>query len=91
MADGKNKFYGKHWHGKGASLSDAEYNNTDIIMHKLGINHEHGNDAPRGGLQGDYIVICTSGKRRLVKWRSSVDVQKDEYGRILGFTYKNEK
>lgn len=63
-------WFGKSWRGRGRhiSLSDTQYNAAIEICDALGIDYKLGNDAPRGGKEGDFVEITKKGKRQIAEW-----------------------
>ena len=39
----------------------------------IGIDFDEGNDAPRGGLNGNYMVLTSKGKRQSKEWRENYE------------------
>ena len=56
------------WGYKFRSLHDRSSNVAEGLK-AIGIDFEEGNDAPRGGLNGNYIVLTSKGKRQSKEWR----------------------
>ena len=54
------------WHksGRHLNLEDKTKNYTDMLK-VLGIDYTTGNDAPRGGAEGNYIELTAKGKRQV--------------------------
>lgn len=63
-------WFGKSWKGRGRhiSLSDTSYRAAIEICDALGIDYSLGNDAPRGGKEGDFVEITKNGKRQIAEW-----------------------
>ena len=61
ILEGTKKFYLKRWAGtnKHRTLLESEYYNMLCVLNELNIRFEVGNDAPRGGVTGDYIQIIS--------------------------------
>lgn len=57
--NGTYRFHFKSWRGRGRniSLSDCEHRNCEDLFSALGIAYNTGNDAPRGGVAGDFIEV----------------------------------
>ena len=53
-----------HWYNKGKSYKDTHYRDIEVL-NKLGIDYGYFNDAPRGGQEGNYIIITQKGLRRI--------------------------
>ena len=53
-----------HWSNRGRSARDSHYRDINTLT-KLGIDYGYFNDAPRGGQEGNYIIITTKGLRRI--------------------------
>lgn len=66
------KFRPTVWTNKGRSLRDYRMNVTEGLR-LIGIAFEEGNDAPRGGLNGNYIVLTSKGKRQSKEWREGYE------------------
>ena len=60
------------WTNKGRSLRDYRMNVTEGLR-LIGIDFDEGNDAPRGGLNGNYIVLTSKGKRQSKEWRETYE------------------
>ena len=52
-----------HWHNKGRSCRDTQNNDLELLT-LLGIDYTTDNDAPKGGQNGNYIVITIKGYNR---------------------------
>lgn len=67
IADNEPRLHGKHWTGsrKHRTLVDNEWKDVHICK-ALGIKYLLGNDAPRGGVEGDYIQMILDGRNRAV-------------------------
>ena len=52
------------WFNKGKSYKDT-YNRDVTLLTKLGVDYEYSNDVPRGGQEGNYIIITQKGLRRI--------------------------
>lgn len=52
------------WYNKGRNHKDT-YCRDVAVLKKLGIDYDYSNDAPRGGKEGDYIIITSKGLRRI--------------------------
>ena len=68
MRDNEIKLYLKAWSGNGRhrTLIESRYNLVIDFLNALKIKYETGNDAPRGGVEGDYIRIA---KRNLTQFK----------------------
>ena len=66
------KFRPTVWTNKGRSLRDYRKAVTEGLK-AIGIDFEEGNDAPRGGLNGNYIVLTSKGKRQSKEWREGYE------------------
>ena len=63
-----NKIYSKHWIHSGRHHNLVDKSDSIINLIKaLGYNYKEGNDAPQGGLQGDYIKISKTALKTLLK------------------------
>jgi hypothetical protein len=51
------------WHNKGRSCRDTQANDLELLT-LLGIDYTTDNDAPKGGQNGNYIVITIKGYNR---------------------------
>lgn len=77
-------FHGKEWRGNGRhiSLSDCRYYAAINFCDKLRIDYELGNDAPRGGKEGDYVKLTEKGKRQVAEWvkakKAEIDARKQQ-------------
>ena len=77
-------FHGKEWRrdGRHISLSDCRYYAAINFCDKLGIDYELGNDAPRGGKEGDFIKLTAKGKRQVAEWvkakKAEIDARKEQ-------------
>ena len=60
------------WTNKGRSLRDYRMNVTEGLR-LISIDFESGNDAPRGGLNGNYIVLTSKGKRQSKEYREGYE------------------
>ena len=60
------------WGYKFRSLHDRSSNVTEGL-NAIGIDFEEGNDAPRGGLNGNYIILTSNGKRQSKEWREGYE------------------
>ena len=76
------KYYGNRthtcrWHksGRHFSLEDKTDNYTDMLK-ALGIDYTEGNDAPRGGEEGNYIELTAKGKRQVKEFQAYYKNQK---------------
>lgn len=68
IADNEPRLHGKHWTGsrkKHMTLVDNEWKDVHICK-ALGIRYLLGNDAPKGGVEGDYIHMILDGRNRAV-------------------------
>ena len=52
------------WYNKGRSYRDT-YSRDITLLKKLGVDYKYSNDAPRGGQEGNYIIITQKGLRRI--------------------------
>ena len=66
------KFLPCCWTNKGRSLRDYRMNVTEGLR-LIGIDFDEGNDAPRGGLNGKYMVLTSKGKRQSKEWREGYE------------------
>ena len=66
------KWYLTEWRGRGRkrSLSDRMPNAKEGL-YLLSIDFETGNDAPRGGREGDYIALTAKGRRQVKEYAMS--------------------
>lgn len=76
------KYYGNRthtcrWHksGRHLNLEDKTKNYTDMLK-VLGIDYTEGNDAPRGGEEGNYIELTAKGKRQVKEFQAYYKEQK---------------
>lgn len=54
-----------HTSGKGRYTSNLDYTKpTEAILNLIGLKYKSGNDAPRGGLTGNFILILTKIERK---------------------------
>lgn len=58
------------WDRKGRTLRDYL---TDVVigLREIGIDFRTGNDAPRGGREGDYIELTQKGRRQVREFANS--------------------
>lgn len=65
------------WHknGRHFSLEDKTNDYTDML-NALGIDYTEGNDAPRGGEEGNYIELTAKGKRQVKEFQAYYKEQK---------------
>ena len=75
-------WFGKSWRGRHISLSDTQYNAAIEICDALGIDYKLGNDAPRGGKEGDFVEITKNGKRQIAEWVKNEKARRTEEKRI---------
>lgn len=62
----------KRWTRSGSryKLDDNNHDRLYFAMRNIGIDFRVGNDAPRGGAEGDYIMLTQKGSRQLAQiWR----------------------
>ena len=59
------------WYSHGASAKDTLYNDVDVLR-KLGVDYSYLNDAPKGGKNGNYLIITEKGYRRIKPFLSEV-------------------
>lgn len=52
------------WLNKGSSARDKELQYRHIFV-VLGLDYERGNDAPRGGREGDFFKLTAKGQRQI--------------------------
>lgn len=67
MANGK-AMYPYHWSrnaGRCRLDGETEVGNTVVLLGKLGIKLSWGNDAPRGGKEGDYMYLAKAEIKKL--------------------------
>lgn len=66
---GEKKFYLKYWAGskRFKNLNDTEYYNMIRFLDFYNIKYKLGNDAPRGGVEGDYIFIISDKRNKNLK------------------------
>ena len=66
----KNNKIGMHfWKKSGGRYSLIEYRDNSALRDLLalmGVKYTEGNDAPRGGADGDYLAITAAGSRRIL-------------------------
>lgn len=53
-----------HWYNKGRSHRDSHYRDIEVL-NKLGVDYGYFNDAPRGGQEGNHIIITKKGLNRI--------------------------
>lgn len=83
------RFHLKEWRGSGRhiSLSDCEHRDCLTLFNILGINYSTGNDAPRGGVAGDYIEIADGKSAK----KLDLFIKNLRYEETRGnFNYKNQ-
>lgn len=71
LAAGVNRFHCCHWHRNGRR-HQFEDNREKIrrVFNALRLSYNEGNDAPRGGREGDYIEITAAARRALAPVRA---------------------
>lgn len=69
ISDANTIFRPFHWRNYGASASDKTQD-IHTVLQALRLSYIDGNDAPRGGRDGDYIVLTSNAKKAL---RGAVD------------------
>lgn len=59
----------KRWTRSGSryKLDDNNHDRLCFAMRNIGIDFKVGNDAPRGGAEGDYIMLTKTGSRQLAQ------------------------
>lgn len=75
LSSGKaGRVYGKKWlrNGRHKTLVTSEYDRTLDLLKAFGIKYAIGNDAPKGGLEGDYIDIRFDGRNKAVQFIRSI-------------------
>lgn len=80
----RGKWYGKEWRSSGRwrNLSDTRYRAAIEICEALQIDFTLGNDAPRGGISGDYVALTEKGKRQVKAWVKEKISERKEKERI---------
>lgn len=58
-------FHLKSWYNKGAALKDTNHWRMIDLLKALKLNYSVGNDAPRGGVEGDFIYVHKKELRKL--------------------------
>lgn len=75
IAHGKGaRYHGKTWRrvGRHATLEDSKHWNLIRALDLLGLDYATGNDAPRGGAEGDYIELTAKGLRQTQELREEL-------------------
>lgn len=64
--------YPVQWHRNGRHMSISDHT-ANIVegLHLLGIDFEQGNDAPRGGRNGEFIRLTAKGKQQVKDYAES--------------------
>ena len=69
------------WFNKGKSYKDTYIKDSNVLT-KLGVDYHIDNDAPKGGKEGNYIIITEKGLRRikpfLKEYHSYVGINKKD-------------
>mgnify|MGYP003612512753 CR=1 FL=1 len=52
--------------------------NVRFALLSVGVDFETGNDAPRGGLEGEYIRLTSKGKKQVAKYNANIAKMKAE-------------
>lgn len=74
-----------HWYNKGRSHRDSHYRDIEVL-NKLGVDYGYFNDAPRGGQEGNYIIITPKGLNRIKPFLKAYHsyVDNKDFKRIVG-------
>ena len=73
IAQGKGaRYHGARWHGHGRTLSDSDHWNLIKALKLIGVDYVTGNDAPRGGREGDYVELTAKGLRQTRELREEL-------------------
>ena len=68
------RYHGKIWRrsGRRVTLEDSKYRALREALDLLGLDYATGNDAPRGGAEGDYIELTPKGLRQTRELREEL-------------------
>lgn len=73
------KVYVGYYTGSGR-FSKSARSNPEKYLAIWGVDHESGNDAPRGGVSGDYVKLTSKGKRQtgklVAQWAREIEEKK---------------
>lgn len=67
VMSGRTVLHGKRWSSRGQSLSTNDNDRLWELLDLLGVDYVTGNDAPRGGVEGDYIRITKKGQKQVAE------------------------
>lgn len=78
LETGKKVFHLKYWTGtnRHRTLVDTDYYNMITLLKELGIKYELGNDAPKGGVTGDFIKIKSDKRNKNYRTILEKEVEK---------------
>lgn len=68
------RYHGKTWRrsGRHVTLEDSRHRALREALDLLGLDYATGNDAPRGGAEGDYIELTPKGLRQTRELREEL-------------------
>lgn len=68
------RYHGKTWRrsGRHVTLEDSRHRALREALDLLGLDYATGNDAPRGGAEGDYIELAPKGLRQTRELREGL-------------------
>lgn len=68
------RYHGKTWRrsGRHVTLEDSRHRALREALDLLGLDYATGNDAPRGGAEGDYIGLTPKGLRQTRELREEL-------------------
>lgn len=77
-------WHGKRYTGRGRhlSLSTTQYLAAIEICEALQLDFELGNDAPRGGKEGDFVKLTAKGQRQIKEYVKELQAIREEKARI---------
>lgn len=67
VLSGRTVLHGKRWSSRGQSLSTNANDRLWELLDLLGVDYVTGNDAPRGGVEGDYIKLTDKGQKQVAE------------------------
>lgn len=64
------RYHGARYSGRGRYTSKTNGDHFAVIegLCKIGVDFVEGNDAPRGGWNGQYVELSAKGKRQVAEW-----------------------
>lgn len=76
---GKDRVHPCTWCRSGRHISLSDHRSDYIIaLKKLGIDYVADNDAPRGGMEGEYIELTAKGKRQVKEYSDYYTMKRKE-------------